>query len=147
MAQKGSEATMNDVRGKISTLWIVVMLNIIYADIIGFLDAEFLRELMSGYADGTRITQTLMLAAAVTGEIPILMVLLSRVLKPTANRWANFVAAPLTAAFVIGGGMASPHYLLLASIELVCMAFILRYAWQCRPETAPTASPELSRAK
>ncbi|WP_432973684.1 DUF6326 family protein [Dactylosporangium sp. CA-233914] len=75
----------------------------IYTDIVSYLDPELLRGIMSGYADGTRITQTLLVAAAVTGEIPILMVLLSRVLKPTVSRWAN------VAAMLVQVGAASVH--------------------------------------
>jgi len=116
------------------------MLNMIYADILSFLNPELLRELTTtGYADGIRVTQQLVVGAALMGEIPILMVWLARILKPAVNRWANLVAAPLTAAFIIGGGSTSPHYLFLAAIELVCLALILRYAWRWRVDTSPTA--------
>ncbi|GAA3835383.1 hypothetical protein GCM10022226_66180 [Sphaerisporangium flaviroseum] len=132
---------MSDVRGKLSTLWIVVLFNMIYADILGFLNPEFLRGLMTGYAEGVRVTQQLLVASAVMVEVPILMVVLSRTLKPTVNRWVNFVAIALTAAFVIGGGSTSPHYLVLAAMELVCLALILRLAWRWREETPPTTTP------
>jgi Sec-independent protein secretion pathway component TatC len=141
MAQKGTEATMSDVRGKLSTLWTVVLFNMIYADIIGFLNPEFLRGLMTGYAEGVRITQQLLVASAVMVEVPILMVLLSRTLKPKVNRWANFAAIALTATFIIGGGSTSPHYLFLAAMELVCLALILRLAWRWHEETSPTHDP------
>jgi Sec-independent protein secretion pathway component TatC len=95
---------------------------------------------MTGYAEGVQVTQQLLVGAAVMGEIPILMVLLARILKPTVNRWAHFVAVPLTAAFIIGGGSTSPHYLFLAAMELVCLALILRHAWRWRVDTAPTVS-------
>lgn len=107
------------------------MLNMIYADILSFLDPEFLRELTTtGYAEGVRVTQQLIVGAALMVEIPILMVWLARVLKPRVNRWANFVAIPLTAAFIIGGGSTSPHYLFMAAVELTCLALILRYTWR-----------------
>jgi Family of unknown function (DUF6326) len=115
-------------RATVSTLWIVVMLNMVYADILSYLDANLLRQLMTGYAGGVRVTPALTVGAAVIGEVPILMVLLSRVLGPVANRWANLVAAALTAVYVIGGGSTSPHYLVLAAVELVCLALIVRYA-------------------
>jgi len=63
-------------------------------------------------------------------EIPILMVLLSRTLPPGMNRRINFVAAPLTAAFVIGGGSTRPHYLVLAAVELVLLGLIGWQAWR-----------------
>jgi hypothetical protein len=137
---EGTETKTSDVRGRISALWIVIVLNMIYADILSFLKPELLRELMTGYAEGIRVTQQLMMGAAVMGEIPILMVLLAQILKPTVNRWANFAAVPLTAAFIIGGGSTSPHYLFLAAIELTCLALILRHAWRWRVNTSPTVS-------
>jgi len=134
------EAKMSDTPRTLSTLWIVIMFNMVYADILSFLNPEFLRGLMTGYAEGIRVTQQLLVGAAVMAEIPILMVLLARIMKPTVNRWANLVAIPLTAAFIIGGGSASPHYLFLAAIELACLALILRHVWRWRVDTSPTMS-------
>jgi hypothetical protein len=144
--QKGAEVDMSDMREKLSTLWVVVMLNMLAADILGFLTPELLRGLLTGYAEGTRVTQRLLVACAIMIEIPILMVLLSRVLKPTVNRRANFVAVPLTAAFILVGGSARPHYLFLAAVELVFLALILRHAWRWRAETSSTVSSEPFRA-
>lgn len=132
---EGTETKIRDIRGKLSALWIVIMLTMIYADILSFLRPELLRELMTGYAEGIRVTQQLLMGAAVMGEIPISMVLLTRIMKPTVNRWANFAAVPLTAAFIIAGGSASPHYLFLAAIELMCLALILRYVWRWPVDT------------
>jgi CBS domain containing-hemolysin-like protein len=136
---------MSDVRERLSTLWIVVLFNMIFADVLGFLNPEFLRGLMTGYAEGVRVTQQLLVGSAIMVEIPILMVLLSRTLKPTVNRWVNFVAIALTAAFIIVGGSTSPHYLFLAAMELVCLALILRHTWRWRVETPLTESREPSR--
>jgi hypothetical protein len=61
-------------------------------------------------------------------------------LKPEVNRRANFVAIPLTAAFIIGGGSTSPHYLFLAATELVFLALILRHVWRWRVDGSPTAN-------
>jgi MFS family permease len=137
---EGTEAKMSDIRGRLSTLWIVIMFNMAYADILSFLNPESLRELMTGYAEGIRVTQQLVVGAAVMAEIPILMVLLARIMKPAVNRRANLVAIPLTAAFIIGGGSASPHYLFLAATELVCLALILRHVWRWPVDTSPTVS-------
>jgi Family of unknown function (DUF6326) len=129
---------MSDIRAKLSTLWIVVLFTMLYADILSFLRPEFLRGLLTGYAEDVRVTQPLLMASAVMVEIPILMVALSRMLKPTVNRWANFAATALTATFIIAGGSTSPHYLFLATIELVCLALILRQTWQWRMEASAT---------
>nr|WP_062339185.1 DUF6326 family protein [Herbidospora sakaeratensis] len=129
---------MSDVRARLSTLWIVVLFTMIYADVLSFLDGEFLRGLMAGHAGGVPVTPLLLVGSAVMVEIPIVMVVLSRVSRPAMMRRVTLVAAPLTAAFIIGGGSAKPHYLLLAAVELVCLAVILRQVW--RLETAPAVS-------
>jgi len=83
---------------------------------------------------GIEITQELLLVFAVVLEIPMAMVLLSRILKYRANRLTNIVAAVLTILFVIGGGSAYLSYIFFASVEVVCMLFIIWYAWRWREE-------------
>ena len=125
-----------DMKVKLSTLWIVVMFNMAFADILSFETPGFLQELMTGYAGGVQITQEILLVFAILLEIPIAMVLLSRVLKYRANRWANIIAGAITIAFVIGGGSAYLHYIFFATIEVVCMLLIVWYAWKWTEQEA-----------
>jgi Sec-independent protein secretion pathway component TatC len=121
---------MEDMKVKLSTLWVVVMFNMLFADILSFLTPGYLTELMTGYAGEIQITQGLLLVFAILLEIPIAMIFLSRVLKHRANRWANIIAAAITIAFVIGGGSTDLHYIFFAAIEVVCMLLIVWYAWK-----------------
>ena len=129
---------IEDRKGKLSVLWMVVMLNMLYADILSFMFSDFLKEIMAGHAGQVPITQGSMLIAAIVVEIPIIMVLLSRVLKYRANRRANIVADMITIAFVIGGGSTILHYLFLATIEVVCLSLIIWYAWTWRDSEGQT---------
>lgn len=115
---------MKDVRVRLSTLWIVVMFNMAFADIL-----SFMMELSTGHTPEVQVPQGVMLVFAILLEIPIAMILLSRVLKYRANRWANIIAALLTIAFVIAGGSTYLHYIFFATVEVVCMALIIWYAW------------------
>ena len=122
---------MKDVGTRISTLWIVVMLNMAFADIVSFIQPGALQG-VSG-PGGVTITQGLLLVFALFLEIPIAMVFVSRILKPVANRWVNTVAAVLTAVFVVGGGsMELPFYAFFALVEVACMALIVWSAWSRR---------------
>ena len=121
---------MIDMKVRLSTLWIVVMFNIVFADILSFINPGFLEEVMTGYAGEIEITEGLLLAFAILLEIPIAMILLSRVLKYRANRWANIIAAVITIVFVIGGGSTDVHYLFFATVEVVLLAMIIWYAWK-----------------
>lgn len=130
---------MIDTRTRLSTLWIVVMFNIVFADILSFISPGFLEEVMTGYAGSVEITGSLLLAFAIILEIPIAMIFLSRVLKYRTNRWANIIAAVITIVFVVGGGSTDPHYLFLATVEVVLLAVIIWYAWKWPdPEGHPT---------
>ena len=84
---------MHNPRVILSTLWIFVTLNYIYADVFGLLDPVQLRTILTGIVGGVTITQEFLLLGALLMEIPILMVLLSRVLPYKANRIANITAA------------------------------------------------------
>ena len=117
-------ATM-DLKVKLSTLWIVVMFNMAFADIL-----SFMLEWTTGHTPEVQVSQGVMLAFAVLIEIPIAMILLSRVLKYRVNRLANIIAAAITIVFVIGGGSTHLHYIFFAAVEVLCMLLIAWYAWK-----------------
>ena len=121
---------MEDMKAKLSTLWIVVMFNMVFADILSFMLPDFLEILETGQAGGVPITQEILLVFAVFLEIPIVMIILSRVLKVSVNRWANIIAAVITILFVVGGGSTELHYIFFATVEVVCMLLIMWYAWR-----------------
>ena len=117
-----------DIKVKLSTLWIVVMFTMAFADILSFITPGVLKEMMSGYAGAMRITRGILLLFAVLLEIPIAMIFLSRVLNYKANRLANIAAAVITILFVVGGGSPHPHYIFFAAVEVACMALIVFFA-------------------
>jgi lipoprotein signal peptidase len=117
-----------DVRSKLSTLWIVVMFAMVFADVIGFMNPGALQRIMNGET-GFEITQGLLLIFSVLTAIPIVMIFFSRVLNRKANQWANTVAAVVTLVYVVGGGSSYLSYLFFAAIEVVAMLLIVWYAW------------------
>lgn len=124
------------VQIKISTLWIVVMLNMAFADIIGFVYPGTLEQLATGVTtDGIVITPIFLLVAAVLIEFGIAMVFLSRILPRKANRVANFAAVILTTLFIVGGGSLQMHYIFFAGVEIIAMLYIAKLAWGWRDET------------
>ena len=108
----------------ISTLWIVVMFTMIFADIISFITPGVMKEIVDGTADIIP-TQPLLLVFALLLEIPIIMIFLSRVLKHKLNRILNIGASVITILFVIGGGSLYWHYIFFASVEVICMISII----------------------
>ena len=62
------------------------------------------------------------------------MVFFSRILQYKFNRFANITAAIITIAFVIGGGDTYLSYMFFATIEVVCLLFVIAIAWKWRAE-------------
>ena len=110
---------LENMKMKIILLWIVVSVNMIFADIFSFM---FLTEFP--------VTQEIMLVMAIILEIPIAMIFLSWVLKDKANRLANIIASAITIPYIIAGGVEYLHYYFFATIEIVCIALIIWYAWK-----------------
>ena len=126
MTVNGSkEVGGTDMKARLSTLWIVVMFNMAFADIL-----SFMMEWSAGSTPEIEVTQVLMLVMAMLVEVPIAMIVLSRVLPYKANRWANIIAGVITTAFVVGGGSTYLHYIFFAAVEILCMLLIIWYAWQ-----------------
>ncbi|MHC1781210.1 MAG: DUF6326 family protein [Anaerolineaceae bacterium] len=119
-----------------STVWIFAMLNYIYCDIIGHMDVELLRKMVSGEALPFPTSQEFWLGMAVMMEIPIAMVLLSRVLKYRANRWANIIAgAVMTLVQISSNFVGTPptlQYIFYSVVEIASTIFITVYAWRWR---------------
>ena len=114
---------IQDMKARLSTLWVFIMVNMLAADIFSFMLAG------SAASATIPVTQEMMLAFAVVIEIPIAMIFLSRVMSHRANRLANIAACAITIAFVIAGGSLDLHYLFFASIEVITMLLMIRICW------------------
>jgi len=117
---------------RLSTLWVFIMFNMVFADILAFMYPGFLSEVMTGRAGGVQLTPGFLLVAAVLTEIPIAMIVLSRVLSHRANRWANIAAAIITIAYVAGGSSTYPHGIFFTATQVACALLIIWYAWKWR---------------
>ena len=121
-----------DTKVLLSTLWIVVMINMLKADILSLFIPESAAELARTAAStGVPIPQ-LMLGAAIMGELAIAMIILSRVLQHGVNRWLNIIMGVVTIAYIWGGAVAYPHYTFIAIVETICLLLIIWRAWTWR---------------
>lgn len=137
---------MNHVKARLSTLWIFAILNYLYADVLGLHDSAILNNLLTGSVGGIQLTDGFLLRAAILMETAIVMVLLSRVLKYRANRWANIIAGIIhtTAVFasMFVGTPPAPYYLFFGSIEIATTLYIIWYAWKwLNPEKSVNSLP------
>lgn len=127
---------MTDTKRKqlLSTLWIFVLFNMIYADILGMMRPGYLDTLerMSHELSGSVV-----LLFAVLMEVAISMIPLSRLLNYKANRLVHFIVLPLTILWVVvpalmpSLGDATPlSYVFFASVEVVTMLGIFWVVWK-----------------
>ena len=121
-----------DTKVLLSTLWVVVMINMLKADILSLYIPGALDEVAKTSASaGVQIPQ-LMLGGAIMGELAIVMIVLSRVLKHGVNRWVNIIVGLLTIAYIWGGAASYPHYTFIAMVETICLLLIIWNAWKWR---------------
>jgi hypothetical protein len=125
MNTNSKTAKMEDMKVRFSTLWIFAVLNYLYADVFSLFFSP----------EEVTFTAGAVLGFAVLMETSIAMVLLSRVLKYRANRWANIIAGIINTAavsFSLFAGKPAPYYVFFATIEIACTLFIVWYAWKWR---------------
>ena len=125
-----------DTRALLSTLWIFILFNMIFRDLHEFGRPGFLEEIMTGTVNGVQVTEELLLVGGIMAEIPISMVLLSRILEHKFNRWANIISATLTIAFVINNGVRDLDDVFFAAIEIAVLALIIWCTWKWRRQEA-----------
>lgn len=102
----------------------------IFRDLHQFGKSGFIEEVMTGVVNGVKITEELMLFGGFLAEIPILMVLLSRILNDKANKWANTVAGAITSLVLLSAApSADMDDVFFMIIEVSAILWIIRIAW------------------
>jgi len=126
---------VRDIRERLSLLWIFALLNYLYADVIALWAL-----LGVPPADTPHLGQWALAGSAVLMEIPIAMIVASRLLPLRANRLANIIAGTIVTlvngflTFIppligLGRPPGLPEYLFFATIETVCTVTIVWQAW------------------
>jgi Family of unknown function (DUF6326) len=126
---------MHDTKERLSLFWLFALLNYLYADCT----ALFAIVGSPNLSDAPHFAPWVLLASSVFMEIPIAMIVASRLLPFRANRLANIIAGAIVT--LINAGLtfvpplfgartpALPAYLFFATIETVCTSVIVWKAW------------------
>jgi hypothetical protein len=120
----------------LSLLWLFALLNYLYCDLVGLMDSELLRQYLSGRVGGVHLTQGFLLGASALMEIPMAMIVVSRVARRRGNRWANLAAGTvmtLVQAATLLRGPLTGYYLFFSVVEITCTVVIVGRAWTWRP--------------
>ncbi|MEM9217261.1 MAG: DUF6326 family protein [Cyanobacteria bacterium P01_F01_bin.150] len=121
-----------ETKATLSTLWMFYLFNTIFRDIHEFIEPGFIEQVMTGTFNGTQITEQLLLFGGFVVEVPIAMVLFSRLLPYGANRWVNITAAVITLAFELNNGTTDLDDTFHMVIEMAALSFIIWSAWRWR---------------
>jgi hypothetical protein len=119
--------TMKDMKARLSALWLFAMLTYTYGDVVTLMDPV--------KHGSIQLTEGFLLGGSIFMMIPITMVLLSRILKYRASRWASIIAGTImTVALILTLFAAVPtmYYVFFSVIEITCTALIAWYAWKWR---------------
>ncbi|MFY9905771.1 MAG: DUF6326 family protein [Terriglobales bacterium] len=126
---------MHDTKERLSQLWLFALLNYLYADVLALFD------IVGSQDPAPHLPPWALLGAAVLMEIPIAMILASRLLPFRANRLASIIAGAIETLAVISMQFVYPlasgawhehmfaSYIFFGTIETVCTSVIIWKAW------------------
>ena len=126
--------TQVDVKLVLCALWATTLFVFAYVDVFGFYRADVLDAALAGTMASTTFTvDQLFLTTTLVYPLPsILMVVLSLVLPPRANRITNIVVSGLYAVSIIVScvGETWVYYLLGSLVEVVLLVAVAWSAWR-----------------
>ena len=121
------------MKTKLSTLWIFATLNYLYCDVLGLMDPNLLEGYLAGTVNGLEVSQAFLLAAGILVEIPMALVVVSRLAKYGLNRWANVIAGAIMTIVQIAtlfAGTPTIYYVFFSVIEVATTGAIVWLAWR-----------------
>jgi hypothetical protein len=136
-----TDVQLQDRRPLLSTLWIFLVLNYLFADVYALffdpvLQKAATQERLSGHVGSIEITQEFVLLTAIILQTAIVMVVLSRVLPYRANRWCNIIVGSLQTAYaatsLVGSTFPDLFSIFFVAVEVACTLLIVWYAWTWR---------------
>lgn len=132
-----SDFFLSNRRNRYSALWAFTSLNYLYADLVGLMDKNILKQYQEGVVDGTRITPGFLTVAAGFMQVPLANVFLPQVIKNEKTlRWVQIASGTLMTLVQSGTlfmGKPAPHYVLFSTIEIGTTAYIAIDAIKWKP--------------
>ena len=116
-----------DTKTILSALWLFAMLTYTYGDVVTLMDPV--------KHGSMQMTEGFLLGGSIFMMVPITMVLLSRLLKYRASRWASIIAGTfMTISLTLTLFVAVPtmYYAFFSVIEIATTALIVGFAWKWR---------------
>lgn len=121
-----------DRRAVLSTAWIFVTLNYLYADVLILLGEVGPTAAEEVEMVNALSTPGMLFVAAIYLEMAMVMSVLARLLKHSVNRWANIILGALNALGAVASlFVVTPpgFYVFFVVVEVITLLFIVWYAW------------------
>lgn len=127
------------LRLKLAAAWTSFMFLVIYIDYFHLYQPGEIDSIRGGIISTFPIGPALITGFFVLIAVPSLMVMLSVALPPRAARIANLVVATLFIPICAANAIGAPadwwfYYAVTIGVELVILAFILRWSWMLARE-------------
>lgn len=133
-----SDFFLGNRRNRYSALWAFTSLNYLYADLVGLMDKNILKQYQNGVVDGTKITPGFLTVAAGFMQVPLANVFLPQVIKNEKTlRWVQIASGTLMTLVQSGTlfmGKPTPYYALFSTIEIGTTAYITLDAIKWKPK-------------
>jgi hypothetical protein len=117
-----------DPRVKLSLLWVFVIVNMAYADILSLMDST---SIIRGIMAGDSLPSGGLLAGAVVMEASFAMVVLPWILNYKVNRWVTLIIGAFMSWQIIIGGYGL-YYLFFTTVEVASILLIVWLTWKWR---------------
>ncbi|MFC0181166.1 hypothetical protein SAMN04515674_12021 [Pseudarcicella hirudinis] len=124
-----------NIKIKLSALWIAVMFCYVYGDYFILFVPGHIKDMMDGNSGVGNTSPVSILSFALMMTFPILMIVLSLVLTPQINRWANIsvgIIFTLIMALIVftSKGKWMLFYIYLGCVEIILTSLIVWLAWK-----------------
>ncbi len=110
-------------------LWIFLTVNYIYCDVFILHDARYLEAFLSGDVGGMKITENFLLAFSAVMQVAMIMIVLSRFLANTFNKYINIIAGIITTtvqSFTVAMGGSTIYFKFFSFFE-ICTGLLIIY--------------------
>ena len=131
------EPFLRNRRNVYSSLWAFASLNYLYADLVGFMDAQVHQEYHTGTVNGLEMTPSFLTIAGAFMQIPIANVFLPQVIKNERTlRWIQIASGSIMSLVQAGtlfAGPPTPYYVLFSAVEIAATTYITIDAIKWKP--------------
>ena len=125
-------------------LWVFLTVNYIYCDVFILHDARYLEAFLVGEVGNMKITEGFLLMFAVVMQVPMIMIVLSKILTFKLNKYTNILAGVITTSvqtFTVSmGGASYFKFFSLFEISTGLIIIVLAATWKQETVNAAVGS-------